>query len=106
MDEDGNIDAVLLEIPKGRDDSQTNPALHKLYVEWAARHLGMVDKMIRKLSGEGNLNTLDFAQALILVRESKIKHDAAYRDADRIIRSMKGERLDEPMLADEGSVTG
>lgn len=89
-----HMDVVYIEVPKGSDFSESNPGLHKLYVETAARHLGIVDKMMRRLDKESNLNTTDFINALHLVRESKVKHDAAYRDADRIIRSMKGEQLD------------
>ena len=72
-----------------QDFRKTNPALHLLYVKWAVRHLAMVRKMIGMLMDESNLNTYDFARALVTQCETHIAEQAAYADAHEILESIE-----------------
>lgn len=74
------------------DVSKENPGLHLLYVKWGVSHLLLVDECIRKLSSTSNLNMMDFTSALLEERGRLVENNAAYRDADDIIRAMRNKK--------------
>lgn len=63
------------------DFSQSNPALHELYVNTAMVHLKQVNEFLDTMWEHSNTNASDFATVVYQVRQSKIDNDAAYRDA-------------------------
>ncbi len=72
------------------DFRETNPALHLLYVKWAVQHLAMLDRMLAELWGCSNMNMHGPAAALQKERNKLTTYDAAYLDADEILKSLKG----------------
>jgi hypothetical protein len=78
-----------LEEKKFKNDyRQSNPGLHLLYVKWAVAHLAAADRMIRELYGFANLNAREMGVALEDAYARLVATDAAYADADEIVRSV------------------
>lgn len=71
------------------DHRRDNPNLHMLYVKTAVRHLTMVDRMVKELYEESNWNATLFAEALSEKRDHMVESDAAYADADEMIRQLR-----------------
>lgn len=69
-----------------RDERKTNPGLHRLYVEWAVKHLAVFEKAIQAFSTQSNLNALDGPAALFTERDKLIQTNAAYAEADKLIK--------------------
>jgi hypothetical protein len=64
-----------------------------LHTEWAMKHLTLVNKMVRRLDQESNLNTMDFLQALVSEAQKKIKEDPDYAEANRILSMLEQVKL-------------
>ena len=71
------------------DHRKTNPGLHRLYVEWAVRHMALFDQVISAFGSEANLNMLDATWAVINERAKLIKTNAAYAEAEKLINIYK-----------------
>ena len=66
-----------------------NPQLHLLYVKWGVQHLKAIDSCISTLSNFGNLNLLDAIDSLEKARLNLVHFNAAYKDADEILKSIQ-----------------
>lgn len=75
--------------PTFEHDVRDKPGLHRLYVEWAVRHLAIYEQAIRAFDRESNLNMIDGLCALIQERDKLIKTNAAYAEADKLIKIFK-----------------
>jgi hypothetical protein len=76
-------------VTKEREDlSKTNPGLHLIYVEWACKHLVVIDECMTKLWDLSNLNMMDMLDKME-ERENLVKNREAYTVADRILASIK-----------------
>lgn len=69
------------------DHRKTNPGLHRLYVEWAVRHLAVYEQAMRAFGNESNLNMLDGLYVLGAERAKLIRENAAYAEADKLINT-------------------
>jgi len=78
--------------PFERDERKTNPGLHRLYVEWAVRHIALFDRVIEAFGGEANLNMMDVTIAVMNERAKLIKTNAAYAEAEKLINIFKSVR--------------
>ena len=70
-------------------DVRDKPGLHRLYVEWAVRHLAIYEQAILAFDRESNLNMIDGLCVLIQERDKLIKTNAAYAEADKLIKIFK-----------------
>lgn len=73
-----------------KDDlRKINPDLHMLYTKWGVKHLHMIDKMLKSLGGTSNLNIMFGPYAALKGARAKlVKNNAAYADADEILKSL------------------
>ena len=71
-----------------QDWRKTNPGLHLLYVKTAVKHLVAIDDMLLKLNDFSNGNMMGAIEALDNERAKLVKTNAAYADADEIIKSI------------------
>lgn len=80
-----------------KDHRQTNPGLHMLYTKTAVVHLVEIDKAIRTFGNFANLNMLDIQSALFTERKKLVTENAAYAEADEILKSIyeQNERRNE-----------
>lgn len=71
------------------DYRKSNPGLHMLYTKWAIPHLVEIDKAIHKFDSFSNLNMLGVTIALFKEREKLVKENAAYAEADAILKTIQ-----------------
>lgn len=74
---------------KFTSDHRDNPGLHLLYVKWAARFLTILDADIQKYWDMNNLTVHGVIQALQAERKHLVETDAAFAEADDILRYIK-----------------
>jgi len=74
------------------DHRKTNPGLHRLYVEWAVRHIALFDRVIEAFGDQSNLNMMDVTIAVMAERAKLIKTNAAYAEAEKLINIFKSVR--------------
>jgi hypothetical protein len=70
------------------DNREKNPNLHLLYVKWAARSLAEIDRCIKRIVDIGQVSSLSVVAAMHQERQRLVDTDAAYADADAIIKMM------------------
>jgi len=76
--------------PKFKQDwRKTNPALHLLYTKWAVGNLVVIDRALKKLVDTHNISMFGAIFALNKERAKLVAEDAAYADADEILRIAK-----------------
>jgi|HubBroStandDraft_3_1064219.scaffolds.fasta_scaffold00013_12 hypothetical protein len=71
------------------DFRESNPKLHRLYVKGAAIDLALIDKQMKKLADRCRTPLFGILAAMEAERAKLVDEEAAYHDADVIIRSMK-----------------
>jgi len=71
-----------------QDFRKENPGLHLLYVKTAVKHLHLIGQMMRQASDCSNMNMLGVYDALLKEREILVTTNAAYADADEILKSI------------------
>lgn len=69
--------------------NEKNNNCHSLYVEWAYKHLLILNECIVKISNYSNLNMLDAKIALIKERDKLISTNPAYNEAWKTLRDLK-----------------
>lgn len=87
-----------IELPEGRDPRETavyesdfrksNPALHRLYVEWAVNDLMVINQSLARLYAVSRICMLGAAAALQQERDKLVATSAAWADADVLVRSV------------------
>lgn len=92
-----SVRKVTVAKPKGQpafesDHRKDKPRLHRLYVEWAVRHLALMDQVISAFDAQSNFNVLDVTIAVMDERAKLIKVNAAYAEADKLIQIFKSVR--------------
>lgn len=70
------------------DWRKKNPGLHMLYTKTAVRHLRLIDEQLTNLHNESNLNLGEMIEAIQHQRMVLVFSNAAYWDAEEILRSM------------------
>jgi hypothetical protein len=76
--------------PKFKQDwRKTNSALHLLYTKWAVGNLVVIDRALKKLVDTHNISMFGAIFALKKERAKLVAEDAAYADADEILRIAK-----------------
>lgn len=92
------------------DHSKSNPSLHALYVKNACGALALIDRAIRELENRHSLSLLGMISAMRTERARLLREEAAYRDADEILkeiaRSRNPEEADHPEEIDDCEVKG
>jgi predicted RNA-binding protein with PIN domain len=63
-------------------------SLHLLYTKQAITHLRMIDNTLRKLHEFANTNMIGVASALAEQRDLLVNGNAAYAEADKILKSL------------------
>ena len=84
-DSERNLDTMTFP----EDYRKSNPGLHMLYTKWAIPHLVEIDKAIHKFDSFSNLNMLGVTIALFKEREKLVKENAAYAEADAILKTIQ-----------------
>lgn len=84
-DVEQNLDTTIFP----EDHRQSNPGLHMLYTKWAIPHLVELDKAITTFGNFSNLNMLGVVQALFAERKKLVTENAAYAEADEILKSIR-----------------
>lgn len=84
-DNEPNLDLMKF----SEDYRESNPKLHMLYTKWAIPHLVEIDKALRKFDSFSNLNMLGVTIALFKEREKLVKENAAYAEADAILKTIQ-----------------
>ncbi len=67
-----------------------NPGLHLLYVKLGVQHLRAIDECRERLLAFSNLNLWDAALALARERAKLVRENAAYADANEVLKSITG----------------
>lgn len=78
-----------------KDQRETNPRLHMLYTKWAVEHLVVIDEFHRKLHNFANMNMLDLCEVIGNEREKLTTENAAYAEADEIIKLIEKHKSKE-----------
>jgi hypothetical protein len=81
----------------------TNPGLHFFYFTSAIQHLREVDKAIATLSEMANGNLLDLTQSMFRERRKLVHSNAAYAEADILLRQLGLTCETKVVLRDDGS---
>ena len=87
------------------DQRKTNPGLHLIYTKWACRHLTILDRMIQELNDCANINMDDPCLALANARAHLVNTNAAYADADEILKLIESGRTGKEVEQDETEET-
>lgn len=78
------------------DHRETNPGLHKLYVEWAITHLVAIKKALKSFYKFSNCNMNGPIEALEKARDKLIEENAAYAEAARHMEIARTGEIPEP----------
>ena len=77
------------------DFRESNPKLHRLYVENAMADLREIDRALRAFEKLGHTNMCSAIIALYNARKEMVEENAAHAEADKLMRILRGEEIDE-----------
>lgn len=75
--------------PEFLHDHRSNPSLHLLYIHGAAHDLSMIDRMLGEINRRSRTPLSSLWLAIRAERDKLVKEEAAYHDADTIIKEYK-----------------
>lgn len=87
----------MIEAKKYREDHrESNPGLHLLYVKWACRNLQAIDNCVQVLNRLHQTPLNSIICKMLDERSKLVNEDAAYAEADEILKEIKSVEIDMP----------